>query len=312
MEHCPYPKIPARADGSRPAPGGQWTATEKIHGAQLVIVTDGAAVRFGKRKAWLAHDEPFFGWQLLRAELDAAARAIQRALAPQGIVRLYGEIFGGAYPHPAVPVVPGVSPVQTGIWYAPCVCFALFDVAIEPNPVGVAEFVSQTEMQALGSAHGLLLAPLLGRGPRAELEALPVRFPTRVPALLGLPPIADNMAEGFVLKPDVRENVDGRYVTKWKIPELDEARFDESAPWDPDAPLALDGLRAIAERMVNPARVSSARSKVGTHTAAVCEEVVLDVLVDLEGAYPGAMRDLRADEEETLRAWITETLTRLR
>jgi hypothetical protein len=33
----------------------------------------------GKRKAWLAPTESFFGWQLLRLTLTAAARAIQRA-----------------------------------------------------------------------------------------------------------------------------------------------------------------------------------------------------------------------------------------
>jgi len=202
--------------------------------------------------------------------------------------------------------------VQTGIWYAPRISFALFDVVVVAQPGGVTEFLSQSDMRAAGEAHGLLVAPLLGQGSRAELEALPVRFPTRVPALFGLPPIADNVAEGFVLKPDARADVAGRYVTKWKIRELDEARFDESAPWNPDAPLSLDGLRSIAERMVNAARIASARSKVGTDPGAVAEEVVLDVLVDLEGAYPGAMHALRAAEDDSLRSWITEALSRLR
>ena len=38
--------------------------------------------------------------------------------------------------------------------------------------------------------------------PLAHLVALPVRYPTRVPDQLGLPALADNVAEGFVLKPD--------------------------------------------------------------------------------------------------------------
>src|SRR5687767_3024442 len=128
FEHRPYPKIPKRHDGSRPLAGGTWVATEKIHGANLVVATDGTRDAIGKRKAWLADDEPFFGWQLLRNDLVVAARSIRLALAISGasIVRLHGEIFGGAYPHPDVAPVRGMSAVQGGVWYAPDIRFALF------------------------------------------------------------------------------------------------------------------------------------------------------------------------------------------
>jgi hypothetical protein len=195
----------------------------------------------------------------------------------------------------------GVSPVQTGIWYAPDVRFALFDITIEHD--NDAQFLSHTEVQALGASHGLFVVPLLDRGPRAALESLPVRFPSRVASLLRLPTIAQNIAEGFVLKPDVRASVADRYVTKWKIPELDDARFDDSAPWDPDAMIDLPALSHLAGRMVNPARIASARSKVGTDPTAICEETTLDVLVDLEAAFPAALRSLASDED-ALRAHI--------
>ena len=71
MQHRPFPKIPTTLAPSSGA-GGSWIATEKIHGAQLLLASDGDTVRFGKRKAWLAPDEPFFGWQLLRNELELA------------------------------------------------------------------------------------------------------------------------------------------------------------------------------------------------------------------------------------------------
>jgi Rnl2 family RNA ligase len=303
MEHRPYPKIASRADGSRPAPGGTWVATEKVHGAQLVVASDGRTECFGKRKAWLAHDEPFFGWQLLRSDLGTAARAIHQELSLTGVVRLYGEIFGGKYPHAEVAPLAGVTPVQTGIWYAPDVRFALFDIAVERDG-SEPELLSHTEVESLAAANGLFVVPLLGRGPRAQLESLPVRFPSRVPQLLGLPYLADNVAEGFVLKPDARASAASRYVTKWKIPEFDDARFDESEPWNSDVVLDLEALILLARRLVNPARVASARSKVGTRRSDVCEEVVLDVLVDLEAAYPVATRSLDGRDEERLRDCI--------
>lgn len=302
MEHRPYPKIPKRASDearARPSPDGVWVATEKIHGANLGVATDGASVRIGKRKAFLADDEPFFGWQLLRAELGQAARAIHRALGG-GDVWLYGELFGGAYPHPDVAAFRGLDAVQTGIWYAPDIRFALFDVVHRDT------FLAHAEVEALAADHGLFVVPLLARGPRAALETLPVRFPSRVARLLGLPPLEGNVAEGFVLKPDVRAHAEERIVSKWKIPELDDTRFDESVPF------ALDGvaLARFAERMVNPARLASARSKVGVAPSAIVDEVILDVLVDLEATFPRAFAALDADAEETLRAHVASLAAR--
>ena len=304
MEHLPYPKIPTRPDGSSPSPGGLWVATEKVHGAQVVVGTTGRVTRVGKRKAWLEDGEAFFGWQLLRGELEDAAQRVFEAQEGASVVRLYGELYGGAYPHPDVQASPGASPVQTGIWYSPNVRFVLFDVLVEAPGEADPTFLAHVEVERLAATHGIRMAPLLSRGPRAALEQLPVHFPTRVPAMLGLPPIQGNVAEGFVLKPDARARPAERYVVKHKIPELDEARFDESAPWNPDAALDLAQLQVLATRLVNPARIASARSKVGTAPLAVGEEIVLDVLVDLEAAFPAAFRALSPDHDEALRIHI--------
>jgi Rnl2 family RNA ligase len=304
VEHRPYPKIPRDRDGSLEAPAGLWVATEKIHGGHLVVATDGGACAIGKRKQWLAPDEPFFGWQLLRSDLTAAARGVFEALGAEGVVRLHGEIFGGAYPHSEVESLAGMTPVQTGIWYAPDIRFALFDIVVEAG--GAPRFLSHSEVVALAGAHGLFVVPLLGRGPRAELERLPVRFPSRVATLLGLPPIADNVAEGFVLKPDMTVPVSERYVTKWKLPDFDDVRFNEAEPFAPDALLDAAALGRIVASLVNPARLASARAKTGPVPDAMCEEAVLDALVDLEEAFPRAFAALTGDELEVLRARASE------
>jgi Rnl2 family RNA ligase len=313
MDHRAYPKIPTRHDGSKASPGGTWVATEKVHGAQLVVASDGKLVRVGKRKAWLEPAEPFFGWQLLRGDLESAALAVQARWGGEGIVRLFGEIFGGHYPHPDVAPMPGVSAVQTGIWYCPDIRFALFDVLIEKAPDEEGIFLSHEEVEKVARVCGLFTVPVLGRGASSALEQLPVRYATRVPALLGLPSIDGNDAEGLVLKPDARAKPSERFVVKHKIPEFDEAKFDESAPWDSAVALDLDAFETIAARLVNAARVASASSKVGLVPEAVRDEVVLDVLVDLETAFPVAFRRLPPEDEEALRAHITrlaENLTR--
>lgn len=160
MRHWQYPKIHERSD-STSRQGGPWIATEKIHGAQLVIATDGRNVRFGKRKAWLHDDEPFFGWQMLRAELEASVRRIHSGLGAPGVLRLFGELFGGSYPNTAVPAIPGMTPVQTGIWYAPRVSFALFDILVQEHEEDEGSFLAHDEI--VRSARPLFKRPVIKR-----------------------------------------------------------------------------------------------------------------------------------------------------
>lgn len=298
MEHRPYPRIYTSLPDL--AAGAHWVATEKIHGANLVVATDGRAVRIGKRKSWLTDDEPFFGWQLLRASLADRALALWRALGAKHPVRLHGELYGGAYPHPAVRAWEGNSPVQTGVWYAPDVRFSLFDLQVEEDEGPV--FFAHRALEALARESDVECVPVLGRGSKGDLDALPVRFATRVPALHGLPPIEGNVAEGYVLKPDARMAVALRPAVKRKIPEFDDARFGESAAWDPSVHLSLDALLQRAASLMNPARLASARSKVGTASVnALCEEAVLDAMVDLEAAFPQAFAALADRDVEVLR-----------
>lgn len=303
MRHLAYPKIPTAEQLGATAVGGPWVATEKVHGAQLVIAYDGRRVRVGKRKAWLGSDEPFFGWQLLRGRLVQAA---QLALAGGGVaVRVYGELYGGRYPHPRVAPVPGATPVQTGIWYSPDIRFALFDVLRHDQPEDPGRYAPYAEVASVAAGAGLDVVPLLGRGPRSAVDALPVRFPSRVPAQLGLPALPDNTAEGLVLRPDAPLAPGQRPILKLKIEEFDEQRYDQSRPWDPYAVLPIADLCQLAVSLVNPARLASARSKVGPSAGdELLDEVVLDTMVDLAEAFPVATATIAGPEQDLLEAAI--------
>jgi hypothetical protein len=277
-----------------------WVALEKLHGAQLVIDVDADGVRFAKRKAWLRDDEPFFGWQLIRASLREAARS---AFAKVGAPRLvlYGELYGGGYPG----LDRGLQPVQTGVWYAPDLRWALFEARAVDGPRD--EFLSWSESSALG----IPMPPLLLRGRKVDVDALSERFPSRVGAALGFPPLEGNLAEGLVQKPDVRMPATSYTASKRKIAEMREDRFDESRPWDPSRRLELEALIEWAARMTNPPRIASAASKVGRDDPkALADEVVLDVLSDLEEAFPGAMRSLPCADLSALEAAIRRVLTK--
>lgn len=299
VEHMTYPRI---TTGGATV-GGDWVATEKIHGGQLVLGYDGGALHVGKRKAWLRPDEAFFGWQLLR---DRFQLAVEAALDRGGAaVRIFGELYGGAYPHPDVPAAPGMAPVQTGVWYSPTVRYALFDVLRHAEPGDDGRFLPYAEVAAVATAAGLDAVPLLARGTRTSLDAVPVRFPTRVPHLLGLPELDGNLAEGVVLRPDALMAPADRPVRKLKIAEFDERRFSASRRWDPWLHLSPAELREIAATMVNGPRLASARSKVGPDAGAdLLDEVTLDVMIDLAEAFPAAMGALDAADEAALQGHI--------
>jgi Rnl2 family RNA ligase len=289
MQFLTFPK--GSLDSPTAGAGSDWVATEKIHGAQVVVGVDGGSVSIGKRKAWLRNDEPFFGWQMLRPTLELAGRRVREALGNAGEVWLYGELFGGGYPHPDVAPVPGLVPVQTGVWYAPSLAYAVFDI-VHAMPERGPSFLAHERVRELAQANGLLTPPLLGRGRPQELERLPVRFPSLVPALLGLPALADNFAEGYVLKPAQAAAFASRPAVKRKIPEFSEQRFDESSAFDPNAPLSREDLFLVADGLMNPARLASARSKVGTDRHLVAEEAVLDTMIDLHALFPRRMDGL--------------------
>lgn len=306
MEFLPFPKITTELDKSPSGnSGGIWIAQEKIHGAQLVIAVGPNGIKFGKRKAWLGNQEAFFGWQLIRVELESLCARIFESLSfPVGTVAyFYGELFGGQYPHTSVTQMQGIQPVQTGIWYAPFIHWAAFDAVIFPaGSAADAYFLGGKELSQSIKEAGGINPPIIARGSFNELMQSPFRFQTKVPSLFGLPEIKNNWAEGLVIKPETSVLTSKRSVLKRKIEEFDEKRFDQSEAWDSDKLLSFEVVNIYAAKMVNPARIDSARSKVGDgRTKELLEEIVLDILIDLEATFPATFRLMDSEQETILK-----------
>lgn len=86
---------------------------------------------------------------------------------------------------------------------------------------------------------------------------------------------------------------------KKKIPAFSEARFGEAEAWEPGH-IEKEDMLFWAKTLVNPARIASARSKVGTQDADILDEVVLDIAIDLELTFPEAWTALGDGQEEIL------------
>jgi Rnl2 family RNA ligase len=293
---APYPKIPANARlglaGVR-----EWVALEKVHGAHFAVVCDVGGVRPAKRREILGDEllDQFFGvsriWPAIAVAAGRFAEVLRNSRSDVRSVTIYGELAGGRYPHPDVPEVPGVQPVQTGVWYAPDLHWLLFDALVE-TPKGTHWISDETLCTAAAEA-GLLCAPLLAAGPLHRVQELPRTFPTKVPAALGLPAIADNLAEGYVIKPAGEWPGTTRPVTKVKQDGFaEDARYAGARPYLPP-PEGATGvpawLVAQAASLLTPARAAAAVSKLGPDTAitTVAGEIAQDVVDEIAEAVGG-------------------------
>ncbi|MGW2177670.1 RNA ligase family protein [Streptomyces sp. NPDC001732] len=298
----PYPKISAK--GGRGVSGvREWVAVEKVHGAHFAVVCDGTGVRPAKRRELLGDEalDGFFGvsriWPVLSVAAARFASALCSARGEAAVVTVYGELAGGSYPHPDVPAVAGAEPVQTGVWYSPGLHWLPFDASVE-----TAEgrcWVSDRALRKAAAAAGLVCPPVLGRGALNGLQELPCAFPTKVPALFELPELADNLAEGYVLKPAGEWPEKGsagagiRPVAKVKQKSFaEDERFDGARPYLPP-PRGAAGvpawLLAQASALLTPTRAAAVVSKLGPRTPVdtVAEEITRDVSEELAEALGG-------------------------
>ncbi|MGK4585843.1 RNA ligase family protein [Kitasatospora sp. HPMI-4] len=298
----PYPKIAARE--RRAVSGGrEWIAVEKVHGAHFAVVCDGTGVHPAKRRELLGDDalDGFFGvsrvWPVLSVAAARFASAVRGVWGDSAVVTVYGELAGGCYPHPDVPAVAGVEPVQTGVWYSPGLCWLPFDASVERD--GDRWWLSDRALRDAAAAAGLICVPVLGRGALTGLQELPCAFPSKVPGLFGLPELVGNLAEGYVLKPAGEWQETGgsdahpRPVVKVKQKAFaEDERFDGARPYLAPRQGAAGvpaWLLVQASALLTPARAAAAVSKLGPRTPvdAVAEEITRDVAEELAEALGG-------------------------
>jgi Rnl2 family RNA ligase len=254
-----------------------WVVTEKIHGAHFCMLTDGAIIAGASRKHLLAPGENFFEYQRVLQRLEQQVYQLFRLtsrLYPQlAWLSIYGELFGGTYPHPEVAPIADLQPIQTGIYYAPDIEFCAFDLAISGMQLPPT-YLDYDQTMALCQSAGLLYASPLLIASYQEALNYPVEFSSTIPALLSLPPLSQsNKAEGIVIKslkaltiPTKKGPV--RPIFKRKIAAFaEDRRFHQAQKWSlPPVsfhPGNLDQLKWEAFNQLTENRVRSAISKLG-------------------------------------------------
>jgi len=336
-------------------PSNAYIVTEKVHGANFCIIAcfcqdDNMSVQFAKRTAILGgvdDAEDFYSCRsagLLR-DLAPCGEAVLRRLAAASsgenvlAVHIYGELFGGSYPHPDVEKRPGMEPVQVGIWYAPDLRFMAFDVALETETGRTYIGFDLARDTCLGC--GLLFAEPLLRGSLAECLDFNIEFESTIPARLGLPPLLagaeKNLAEGVVVRPrtepanvstlKVRSGKESlRGLFKRKIPQFSEKRYQNDdwkkgkvggggrAPSISDEELIAIEVAAL----VNEQRLAAVMSKIGRvdpKDKQACRALLEDLKQDVREALDeeelrvlGASAKLETELDKWCKALIKQEL----
>ena len=180
-----------------------WAVQEKVHGANVSFLCDDLDVRMARRTAVLAPEERFFGYQEVLERYSGQVyhvfNRVRLSCPRMTAIALYGELFGGSYPHPDVVQDPARQPVQQGVHYAPGYDFYAFDLYVFTPEGGF--FLPVAEATALFSAAGFLYARNLYIGRLDDCLNYPCVFPTTLPTELFLPSLEGNFCEGIIIKP---------------------------------------------------------------------------------------------------------------
>ncbi|MBR5037739.1 MAG: RNA ligase, Rnl2 family [Prevotella sp.] len=249
----------------------EYVVQEKVHGANTSFLCDGYDVKFAKRTSVLAEGENFYEYaELLETYKDRVLSLFGRVKArfPEIThISVFGEMFGGRYPHEDVKVSHKLSLIQKGVCYTPEHEFYGFDIYLFEDEN--SRFLPVDKVNELFEAEGFFYAKTLFRGTLTECLKYPNAFESQIAKWLGLPAIDDNICEGVVIRPVVPmylrngsrvliKNKNERFSEK-KSAKTRNKLFAEPVPYSE----ALKALIPEAEVYVTENRLTNVVSHIG-------------------------------------------------
>jgi len=274
----------------------EFVATEKLHGSNFSIYTDGENIKCARRNDFLAKNENFHGGQLIAEQMKPKVlelhKAIKETETEDFILILFGEVTG--------------ERVQLGISYGEN-AVRLFDICV--YKAESVKFLEHADFVSFCKKFEIETVPVIAEGSLDELLGLNPEFDSRV---LGT---ENNTAEGLVLK-HVRELEFGhgsdieRLMIKYKCKKFDEI---QNAPKvKKNAAVGDEGLQFLAcefEPLITFARLQAVKSKLTQKQAKnrqfMTQEMFDDILQDMNDESKNKLV-----ENESLMAKSTNLVTK--
>ena len=141
----------------------EYVVQEKVHGANTSFLCDGESVRFAKRTSLLEQDEKFYDYAELleryREKVVALTKEVMGKYSDTRSISIFGEMFGGTYPHKEVQPNRKMTAIQKGVCYTPGHEFYAFDIYVIGD--GGGRYLSVDEANELFEKHGFFYARTL-------------------------------------------------------------------------------------------------------------------------------------------------------
>jgi Rnl2 family RNA ligase len=250
-------KVVVAAEDEAAVEAVAWAVTHKLDGTNMsvTICREDGSVKFGRRNGYLSLDTAFYGSQAVVPPLARWASLLEAVPLTANRVTVFGELYGGGYPHPEVAPSPGSGLVQKGVFYSPQKRFAAFDIRVDNTymdlPAAIDIFKRYDIPYVVPVLEGSFAAATEWARAHRSDDVDPSWYQVDLPIIPG------NAGEGWVVRP-VRETTN-KYGERMMF-KIKNPKFGETAPEAaPSAPSSKpeEGTSVL----VTAARVSNVLGK---------------------------------------------------
>ena len=294
----------------------RFVVQEKVHGSNCSFLCDGEQIQFAKRTAIVTDDENFYQWQELadryRERIFKVYNMVKACFSDLTSIIVYGEMFGGAYPHKDIKRIGAMSAIQKGVYYHPGHDFYGFDIYVYTTDESF--YLDVDLANKIFSEADIFYAETLFEGTLQECLAYPNSFPSKIYKHYNLPEIDDNICEGIVIRPKEPLYIpnSSRIIIKSKNARFAEKKGIKHAPKVPkQVPIEVAELFALAEAYFTTPRLDNVKSHIGEVSfpkdlGRVSGLLAKDVLEDLLKEHTEDYNNLAKLEQKTLNGLISK------
>ena len=301
----------------------EFVVQEKVHGSNFSFITDGVNVNVGKRTALIEANEKFYDYEELleqyKPKVITLFSAVKESIPTTETITIFGEMFGGKYPHPDVKNNNKLTLIQKGVYYCPQHEFYAFDLYITTNETG--KYLPIDEANGFFEKFGFFYAKTLFRGSLKDCLQYPNEFQSVIAEWLGLPPIEGNVCEGVIIRPVVTAYLHNgaRVVLKNKNAKFAEKKsVKKRAPKlfvKPTYSEELNALLLIADEYITENRLANVVSHIGEFSIKDFGKLIgmfsKDILEDFLKEHSGRYAGIEKSEQKILNSHVSTLATNM-
>lgn len=250
--------------------------TEKRHGCNFSFIISENKIQCGKRSGIILENESFYNYEVILKKYEQNLKKLFSWISLNfdniESVSVFGEMFGGAYPHKDVEKNNHYKPIQKGVYYTPDIEFEAFDILLRFKD-GYISYIDQDYMFGICETFKIPVVPLIQICDTLEealsipVENIKVRPLDSLSAKTNtnLPEIENNYIEGYVIKPNKYVNMRNgeRAILKTKTENFSEKSRKAHNPVKEKLPEYLLKFIEEGSLFVTENRLNNVISKTG-------------------------------------------------